>query len=289
MTKSIGADLHTHTNASDGLLSPMSLVKQAASSGVNGLAITDHDTMDGVDEAVRTGLEADLLVIPGIELSTEFISPVLGEQTVHVLGYFCDPKNPGLSKHMAYQRDNRVNRAQEMVDRLNQLGIAVEFDRVKELAAGATVGRPHIARAVIEAGYESDWGKVFDKWIGNDAPAYVSHRKLEAVAGVEMIRDSGGLPVIAHPYYDFHGRSLDLESMLPAAKEAGLVGLEVYYGVFSASEHRQYANVAEKYDLLATGGSDFHGDGVQEGVYIGCSLCPDENFRKLCSYANVGD
>jgi hypothetical protein len=275
-----GADLHAHTTASDGELTPLELVRAARAAGIATLAVTDHDTMSGVAAAQAAGEQLGVEVIAGVEMSCHWKTASGDPQTVHVLGYFCDPRAEEMARLDRTKRESRTRRARAMVGRLRDLGVAITFERVSEIAGHAQIGRPHIARAVIEAGYETDWGRVFDRWLGNDAPAYVSGERTLVPEAIELIRAAGGLAVIAHPYYDFHGGKLELKRLLPAAIEVGLSGLEVFYGSFPDSERAWALGHAERFDLVPTGGSDFHGPGSGTNP-LGTSLCPSPNLAAL--------
>ncbi len=275
-----GADLHAHTNASDGELSPEELVRAARAAGITTLAVTDHDTMAGVAAAQAVGARLGVEVIAGVEMSCHWRSADGSPQTVHVLGYFCDPRSPQMLRLDETKRSSRTRRARAMVERLGSLGVAISFERVREIAGDAQIGRPHIARAVIEAGYEDDWGRVFERWIGNDAPAYVSGERTLVPEAIELIAAAGGVAVIAHPYYDFHGGRLELDRLLPVATESGLVGLEVFYGDFADAARSWALGFADRFDLIATGGSDFHGPGSGSNR-LGTSLCPPQNLSAL--------
>ena len=275
-----GADLHSHTTASDGELSPQELVRAAKAAGIGTLAVTDHDTMAGVLAAQAAGERLGVEVIAGVEMSCHWRTAAAKPQTVHVLGYFCDPRAEEMARLDRVKRESRTRRARAMVERLRELGVMISFERVSEIAGQAQIGRPHIARAVIEAGYEDDWGRVFDRWLGNDAPAYVSGERTLVPEAVELIRAAGGLAVIAHPYYDFHGGKLELERLLPAAIEAGLSGLEVFYGSFPDADRAWALTFAERFELVPTGGSDFHGPSSGTNP-LGTSLCPPPNLAAL--------
>ena len=287
MVRALGADLHTHTNASDGMLTPTELVETAAKSDILALGITDHDTMQGIEEALEVADRISFTVIPGVELSTYWESPVLGPQTVHLLAYAPDSDSDLLSKYMVDAKYDRENRAERIVCKLNELGLSIEWLRVREIAGDAQIGRPHIARAILEKGYETDWNQIFDRWIGNDAPAYVSGSRLDSLDAVNMVVAAGGLPVVAHPYYDFHGGTLDLENLLPPLIDAGLKGLEVYYGGIDRQDMVKYEVIAAEHGLLATGGSDFHGSDFSNSITIGCAVCPRETLLQICEMTGI--
>ena len=277
-----GADLHTHTTASDGSETPAAVVAMAAEAGLEALAITDHDTMEGISEGAAAASELGVLLVPGVELSTEFVGPGGRKQEVHVLGYFPDPSSEGLAKHMLDSKDERAGRARQIVEKLNTLGLSITWEHVLEIAGEARIGRPHIARAIMAAGYATTWNEVFDKWIGNDAPGYVGRSKLSAAAAVTMLGDAGAVTSLAHPMYDFHGGALDLDALLPEMMEAGLRGLEVYCSNQSARVTDKYRRVARKLELLATGGSDFHGDKVSAGVKVGDAIAAPGVLAAIC-------
>ncbi len=271
-----GADLHTHTTASDGTETPSLVVVMAAAAGLEAVAITDHDTMDGIPEGAAAASELGITLVPGVELSTAFVGPEGKKQEVHVLGYFPDPSSEALANHMLDSKGDRENRAEEMVVKLNELGVKIAWKRVLAIAGDARIGRPHIARAIMEAGYAKSWDEVFSKWIGNDAPGYVGRSKHDPSDAVRMLRDANAVTSLAHPMYDFHGGVLDLDALLPGMMEAGLQGLEVYCSNQSARVTDKYRVVARRNGLLATGGSDFHGDKVSAGVKVGDAITSHE-------------
>ena len=282
-----GADLHTHTTASDGSETPATVVAMAAEAGLEAVAITDHDTMEGITEGAAAASELGVMLVPGVELSTEFVGPGGKKQEVHVLGYFPDPSSEGLAAHMLDSKDERKGRARQMVEKLNTLGLRITWERVLEIAGDARIGRPHIARAIIEAGYVRSWNEAFDKWIGNDAPGYVGRSKMSPAAAVRMLRDAGAVTSLAHPMYDFHGGALDLDALLPEMMKAGLQGLEVYCSNQPARVTDKYRSVARKFGLLATGGSDFHGDQVSAGVRVGDAIAAPEVLAAICELGHV--
>ena len=259
-------DLHCHTTASDGGLSPTDLVAQAASLGIEVLAITDHDTTEGVPEALAEAQRQGITVVPGVE-----ISAVSGREEIHLLGYFVDPENVELQTLLSRAREARRVRAKEMLDRLTKLGLPVEWDRLIEVSGGSSsIGRPHVATTLLEAGHVSSYDEAFDLWIGRGGPAYVERYKLSPQEAVSLLKRGGGLPVLAHPYiYSRNGErklALDLKHWLPLLREAGLEGIEVYYPNYPASARRQLLAQAVKHGLLITGGSDFHGGVLGNGL-----------------------
>lgn len=241
-------DLHTHTTASDGTLSPSQLFDKAAELGIDVLAVTDHDSTAGYQalRAIRDR-HPDVELIPGIEVSAE------GEWPCHLLGYFVSPEADGFQEELAQYRRWRQSRMAAMVRKLNALGVVVEMERVLAIAAGGTVGRPHLADAMIEKGYVKTRQQAFDRFLKRDGPAFVPGDGPRAPECIQLIRSAGGIPVLAHPSYY---TSPDLLQKLVGA---GLMGIEVYYPEHSRSLIQRYLDLAKTYQLVATGGSDFHG------------------------------
>lgn len=243
-------DLHLHTTASDGLLSPAEVVMRAAKLGLAVIAITDHDTIAGVGAAMAAAeAVGGIEVIPGVEINTD-----VPHGEVHILGYFIDREDAELARRLEHLRASRVARARGMVAKLAALGIAISFERVSELAAGGTIGRPHVAQAIVEAGYVSSPTEAFAHYIGRDGPAYVEREKILPEDAVGLVARASGLPVLAHP-----SDIANLEDLLPRLVESGLVGLEAYYSGYSADTTDYLLGLARKHDLIATGGSDYHG------------------------------
>ncbi len=247
-------DLHTHSTASDGLYTPGDLVERASKAGLQVLALTDHDTTDGIEEASQAASTLGIDFIPGIEINTD----VSGGE-VHVLGYFLDYKQPAFQKILQTLRNARERRGQRMVELLNEEGIAITWERVRTIAQGA-VGRPHVARALMEAGYVQSIGEAFDKYIGKACPAYVPRYKLSPLHAVQLIVSTNGLPVVAHPI-TIPGLD-ELQRWLPELCQAGLVGLETYYGPYTQEQEQILQALADQYHLIATGGTDYHGPGI---------------------------
>ncbi|MBI4278733.1 MAG: PHP domain-containing protein [Armatimonadetes bacterium] len=263
-------DLHTHTTASDGLLSPTRLIEEAVRRRVGVLAVTDHDTTDGVDEAMEAGRRLGVEVIPGVELNTD----VAGSE-VHILGYYIDHRREDLQRFLRERRGMRWERARQMVVKLNGLGMAVDFGRVLALAHDGSVGRPHVARALIEAGHVASMEEAFRKYIGRNCPAYVERVRLTPFEAVAVIRQARGIPVMSHP-----GPAARNE-MIPALVEAGLEGIEAYYPEHSPGETKYYLSLAERYGLVVTGGSDFHGADIGGRVPLGSQYVPAEMLDRL--------
>ena len=271
-----GIDLHLHTTASDGMLEPEQLVDLAVERGLDTIAITDHDTLEGIQPAVLQAQRYEgFTVIPGIELSTH--SP--GSE-LHMLGYFIDYLDPVLISVCQRMRSDRLERARSMVSKLNNLGVNISWARVAEIAGRSNIGRPHIARALLEAGHISTFEEAFTLYLARGRPAYVERFKITPVEAIDIILKSGGLPVLAHPLL-----VKDYETVITELSIKGLEGLEVYYKDFAADERQRLAGLAEKLNLVATGGSDYHGlDDINE-VLPGKADVPGSVLDRLVSRA----
>ena len=269
-------DLHVHTNASDGKYTPAELVALAAGNGLNCLAVTDHDTTDGLSEALQSAENyPELTVIPGVEIS----SHAPGSE-VHILGYFIDRSDHVFAAELAAMRDSRRERARLMVDKLRTLGLDITHERVRDIAGESNIGRPHIAQALLEKGYVTNMQEVFSLYLGQGRPAYVDRHKLSPAQAVELISKAGGLPVIAHPT-----TINDMEKLIPELIAVGLVGMEVYYKDYDAKQRRSLAAYARANRLLATGGSDFHGIDPATEVMLGQAGVPQTALDKLLALA----
>ena len=265
-------DLHLHTTASDGRLAPQKLVSLAVEVGLEVIAITDHDTIDGLAPALEAAQSyPSISVIPGVEINTDVLQ---GE--VHILGYFVDYHDNEFKKELLWLRNSRLDRARKMLSKLHELGMNIEWDRVQELAMGGAMCRPHIARALLEKGYVQSEKEAFDKYIGHNRPAYVERRKLLPIEAVRLITDAKGLPVLAHP-----DDIPDLDSLLQELCAAGLAGIEVYYKDYGMDTINKLLRFSSKYNLITTGGTDYHafGDGLE--VMIGATLVPAESVERL--------
>jgi predicted metal-dependent phosphoesterase TrpH len=270
LTLAYPIDLHTHSLRSDGALSPADLIKRAASRGVAILSLADHDTLAGVGEAVATGKELGVRVIPATELNTE---SEWGD--AHVLGYFIDPADAELEDRLRWLRANRARRIEVMVAKLGELGYPIDLARVLEIAQGGALGRPHLAEALVEKGYVGSYEDAFDTIIAKDSPAYVARVGLAPLEAVELVRRHGGVPSLAHP-----GTVVGLEALLGRLVAAGLAGLECYYGEHSPEMTARYLELARAHALVPTGGSDFHGRG-DHGVDLGAVFVPPETIEML--------
>jgi predicted metal-dependent phosphoesterase TrpH len=245
-------DLHLHSTVSDGRLAPAEVVRLAVSNGVKVMALTDHDSTDGLPEALAAGSAVGIRVIPGIELSTD-----LPGASIHILGLFLDYENAAFQQQVRAFREARLTRAQQMVDRLAALGVPISLERVFEIAGEGSVGRPHVAQALLEAGHIQSIEEAFERFIGRNGPAYFEGFRLSPAEAVTLIHQVGGLAAWAHPN-ELDGR--DWRDYLPDLVAAGVDALEVYYSKdYGPDVPRMLLEACTRHDLLPTVGSDFHG------------------------------
>jgi predicted metal-dependent phosphoesterase TrpH len=264
--------LHIHSTASDGEFTPSEVVHFALEQGLAAIALTDHDTMSGVAEAQQAANGTDLEVITGVEVNSE------GDWgDLHFLGYYVDPENDFLQGRLQAMRDARIRRARRMIERLRDMGMTLDWDQVQALASGDTIGRPHLARALLDRGYIETVREAFDRFIGNDGPAYVPRLRLTPPEVIQAITQAGGVPVIAHPVHS----GMVAVRRIPEFVGYGLRGIEVYYPHHSPEDVEMLQGLCREYGLLATGGSDFHGPGVREGVALGLVDVPWECIERL--------
>lgn len=267
-------DLHSHTTASDGSLTPTQLVERAARVGVKALAITDHDTLDGLKEAIEAGVRYGVEIVPGLEISAEY-SP----GTMHILGYFIDLGSTQLQEQLNRLRAARDERNPRIVERLCALGMELSLEEVVEASGGKVIGRPHFARVMVEKGYVESADEAFQKYLRKGAPAYVEKVRLHPRLALEAIHCAGGVAVLAHPY-QLRVDDTETERVVEEMKEYGLDGIEVIYSRHNAKQVEYYSKLAARYDLLITGGSDFHGltkPDIEIGVGLG-QLCVPEHL-----------
>lgn len=269
-------DLHIHSTASDGRLSPAEVVHRAAEAGLAVIALADHDTVNGIVpalEAARTF--PSLKVIPCVEISTD-----ISKGEIHVLGYFIDYTNHDLQATLGRMRHSREGRAEGMIAKLRNLGLPIEWERVKEIAGSGSIGRPHIAQAMLEKGYIASIKEAFTKYISRDGPAYVEREKMTPAEAVELILRANGLPVLAHPV-----TINDLEAMVIELMTAGLVGIEAYYDGYTTEEINRLVSLADRHGLIVTGGSDYHGLDANTETMIGGVEMPIELAERLIALA----
>ena len=277
----ISVDLHLHTTASDGRLTPTELVKLTASKGLRTISVSDHDTTAGLEEAQRAvDRIPGMRLIPGIELSCD----VPGGE-VHMLGYFMDIEDAGFQEMLAGFREGRLARGEGMVRKLAEFGMEIEWERVLEIAGDASVGRPHIAQALVEKGYFAEPSDAFREYLGRNGKAYVERPKLTPLDAVKLLNDVGGVAVFAHPWFERRGNEPEPEQSLIATveelKAAGLHGMEVHYAMYDEATVDWLADVARAYDLIPCGGSDYHHSGNSREPLPGVNGPPMETVERL--------
>ena len=265
-------DLHLHTTASDGRLSPTELVRLLAKQGLKQVAISDHDSTEGLAEAFRAAEEfPDLRIIPAIELSTD----IPGDE-VHMLGYFLRYEDDQLQETLRQFRLGRLERGRLIVEKLATLGVHIEWERVQEIAGDGSVGRPHIALAMVEKGYCKEPREAFPEYLGRNGLAYVERPKMTPVEAVDMLIQYGAVPVLAHPAY-----LADMEARLEELKDTGLAGMEVYYAQYQPDTVQHLAQLAARYGLIPCGGSDYHALGNSGEPLPGTLGPPLETVERL--------
>jgi len=249
------ADLHMHSNHSDGLLRPARLVELAVEAGLRAVALTDHDTITGLGEFMPAALEAGLEAVPGVELSTNYKGCDL-----HVLGYFFDHEDPRFLEALEEFRQAREGRAERIVNRLRELGLGLDWEEVQRSGGGGTLGRPHIARCLAARGFVPGVEEAFQQYLGVGKPGYVERYKFDTLKAIELIREAGGAVVLAHP-----GTATDPEVVPELAASGRLDGMEITHPRNESGDLEGFIRLAEANDLLQTGGSDFHGDPTRPG------------------------
>jgi predicted metal-dependent phosphoesterase TrpH len=262
------ADLHLHTAASDGRWSSEAVVGAMADMGFAAVAITDHDEVSGIPAALEAGRARGVEVVPGVELST-----TLGSKETHVLGYYIDYEAPALHEVLETCREHRRGRMDRMVAKLGELGVPVDLARVKGLAGEGAIGRPHLAQAMVEAGYVASVSAAFDRYLAQGRPAYEEKWKLTPAEACALIRRIGGMPVLAHPML------LRDDTLIEPLIEAGVLGLEAYYSFCPVETTAHYVRLAEAAGLLVTGGSDCHQ--VPDNMLMGRVRLPYERVEAL--------
>lgn len=272
-------DLHVHTTASDGTMNPREVVLYAKGKNLGAIAITDHDTVDGVALALAAGKELNFRVIPGVEISVDH-----DNSEMHILGYFQDPDLAFLNKKLEELQEFRRQRNPKIIKKFNEHGIYISMAEVEAEAGGQVIGRPHFASLLVKKGYVRDKQEAFDKFLGNGKLAYVKKEKLSPREGIELILEAQGLPVLAHPKYLKEQGYAQLDALLAHLVKLGLRGIEAYYTSHDSEDTSAYLQLAAKYSLLVTGGTDFHGANKPEidlGVGTGNLFVPFSLVEKL--------
>jgi len=274
-------DLHTHSNRSDGTFEPAEMVRLAAERALDVVALTDHDTTDGLAEALATGSVVGVEVVPGVEFSAEFDG-----NSVHVLCYWMDTQDAALQLELRRLREDRFRRGELMVGKLQDLGLPVAFQRVRAIAGDATIVRPHIAQAMVEAGVVATEKEAFERYIGDGGPAHVAKHALDPVNAVALIDGAGGVCALAHPGMWGDQSSVPVE-LIERMAAAGMRGLEVDHPDHTPEMRERYRTLAGELGLIATGGSDCHGTRY-DPLRLGTSLCDPEAFAALRALAPHG-
>jgi predicted metal-dependent phosphoesterase TrpH len=276
-------DLHCHSTASDGTSSPTDLIRLAKDQGLSAIALTDHDTIGGVTEAAAAAAAAGIDFLPGIEISAEYPHP----GTMHILGYGIDPNSQTLKTLTDTLISGRDNRNPRIIAKLRELGVAITMEEVELEAGGQVVGRPHIAAILHRKGYVTSIKEAFNKYLAQGAPAYFDKERLTPRQALEMIHQSGGLPVLAHAIQLRTDNDAQLERVVKDLLDLGLAGIEIYHSDHNEEWIAKCEHLAAKYKLLKTGGSDFHGTNkahIQLGMARGHRV-PREFFDALMSAA----
>ena len=271
-------DLHTHSTFSDGSLTPDALVQESVRAGLTAVALTDHDGVGGVPLFLESCRKAGLRGISGVEISVD-----IKAGTMHMLGYFVDPENPGFGETLVRIREGREDRNQVILGKLNTMGFSLSWEDVAKFAGEDVVGRPHFAKALIEKGYARNKEAAFDRFLAKGKPAYAERYRLTVEESIAMIVNAGGVPVLAHPFtLGLHKKGL--RKLVTELVEKGLQGIEAYYPEHDHEKHRFCLLLAQELDLAVTGGSDFHGSanpGLRLGTGFGGLSVPDDLVDKL--------
>ncbi len=262
-------DLHMHTTFSDGFYTPTELIKKVKDLNISIVSITDHDSLNGLEEATKVGKELNVVVIPGLEISTD-----VEDREVHLLGYFIDTNNTELNKYLRFFRDERVQRAKIMINKMANLGFDITINDVLEVAKDSAVGRPHIALAMMKKGIVKDYYEAFQKYLRDDGPAYERKIHVSSQSALKLISDAGGLSFIAHPGHL-------KESILLSLINSGVDGIEVNHPSHNEYQKKYYKGIVNQYCLLESGGSDFHGGMKGDDENLGKYLLDPKNLNAM--------
>jgi predicted metal-dependent phosphoesterase TrpH len=281
----MSVDLHAHSTASDGTVTPAGLVDEALALGLSGLAITDHDTLEGIEEARRAASGSGLELIPGTELSLDY-----DRGGMHLVVLWLEPAKGPLQDRLASLQQGRDLRNAAILEQLDRLGMSLEMDEVLEEAGEGSVGRPHIAAVLMRKGFVPDIRTAFDLWLAAGRPAYVGRPRLAPEEAIGLARESGAVPILAHPHTLGIHRSAEMARLLGRLLDAGLIGLEAEYSLYRRHERDGYAHLARRFGLLPSGGSDYHGR-YKPGLYLGTGYgdlrVPEEMAEALREHAGA--
>lgn len=281
-------DLHVHSTKSDGSFTPTELVDYALEKGLSAFALTDHDTTEGLDEAINyarqlaaTDPEKEIEVIPGIEFSTEYMG-----KDVHIVGLYIDYKSEYFKKYLIHFQESRTLRNVKMCAKLTEHGVPVTYEELTNFFPDSVLTRAHYAKYLLHKGYVKSMPEAFDRYVGDHAPCFLPREKVTPAQAVELILKIGGIPVLAHPIL-YHLSDARLDTLVKELKEAGLVAIEAVYSTYNTAEERQIRGLAAKYDLLISGGSDFHGTtkpGLDLAVGYGKLFIPYDILERMKEY-----
>lgn len=267
-------DLHSHTTASDGTFTPKELIERAKKNGLKGIAITDHDTVDGLKEGEKISKELNIEFIPGIEFSC-----TLGDRDVHILGYFIDYNSKELLEELKKLEENRNERNKEILNKLRNYKIRISEDELKEEAKGKIISKAHIANVMVKKGYVYTRGAAFKEYLGNKGVAYIKRKNFPPEKGIDLVKKAGGIPVLAHPKLISTNEN-EIKALIEKLVSLGLEGIEAEYGSFQKEDMIKYSELSKELNLFITGGSDFHGLN-REGVDLGDGGIDEDKFLKL--------
>lgn len=282
----VGIDLHIHSSASDGTLSPDEILETARTLNLGAIAITDHDTVDGSRQALLSGIPKNLQFLTGVELSAAPPPSLSRSGSFHILGYGIDLDDTALNRALETLQKARKDRNPAIIARLNQLGFEMTTDQVAATGGVGQIGRPHIAQAMVKMGYAASIDDAFDRYLAHDRPAYVDKPRISCQQAVDIIRGAGGLAVLAHPFLLNLTDSEDMENLIVVLKKMGFEGIEVYYPEHPPQATSLYEELARKHELLMTGGTDFHGKlipEIQMGSGMGHFFVPFALYERLCA------
>lgn len=280
----MAVDLHAHSTASDGSESPEALVRRAIEKGLTALAVTDHDTQEGLP-AARAAAGHDIELIPGTELSLDY-----EPGGMHLVVLWLEPGKGPLQSRLPELQRGRAGRNARIVDHLRRLGMPVTLEEIEEQAGGGSVGRPHVAAVMVRKGYVPDMRTAFDLWLAYGRPAYSDRTRLDPTEAISLARESGAVPILAHPHTLRIYRAREMATLLDRLRDAGLVGLEANYSTYRRHERAGYADLARRFRLVPSGGSDFHGtykEGLDLGVGYGDLHIPESTLEELRGHATV--
>ena len=282
----LGIDLHIHSTASDGSLTPAEIINRAQRLNLAAIAITDHDSIYGSKEALQAGIPPSLKFLTGVEISAAHPTFFPGSGSFHILGYCIRLDNQALNQALNRLRDARKNRNPKIIKRLNELGLKISLEDVNPTIAHGQLGRPHIAQVMIKKGFVKSMDEAFDKFLGAGKPAYVDKNRIGCEETIKMIRDAGGVPVLAHPALLNINDDFQLEELIQNLIKIGMRGIEVYYPEHSPEQMQRYRELANKYNLLITGGTDFHGSitpKIEMGTGKGTLFIPYKLYEELAN------